>query len=63
MKRIISSENWFNYVVLFFFFFFFENVKNLGRLDDAKQRQKKTAMPCVFFPVDRCLEGGVGVAF
>ena len=22
IKRIISSENWFNYVVLFFFFFF-----------------------------------------
>ena len=39
MKRIISSENWISYVVLFFFFF--ENVKNLGRLDDAKQRQKK----------------------
>ena len=60
MKRIISSENWFNYVVLFFFFF--ENVKNLGRSDDAKRR-KKGPVPCAFFPVDRCQEGGVGDAF
>ena len=38
IKRIISSEKWFNYVVTFFFF---ENAKNLGRSDDAKRRTKK----------------------
>ena len=37
IKRIISSEKWFNYVVTFFF----ENAKNLGRSDDAKRRRKK----------------------
>ena len=37
IKRIISSEKWFNYVVTFFF----ENVKNLGRSDDAKRRKKE----------------------
>ena len=38
IKRIISSEKWFNYIVTFFFFF--ENAKkiNLGRSEDAKQR-------------------------
>ena len=37
IKRIISSEKWFNYV----FTFFFENDKNLGRSDDAKRRKKR----------------------
>ena len=37
IKSIISSEKWFNYIVPFFF----ENAKNLGWLDDAKQRKKK----------------------
>ena len=38
IKRIISNEKWFKYVVTFFFF---ENAKNLGRSDDAKRRKKK----------------------
>ena len=38
IKRIISSEKWFDNVVTFFFF---ENAKNLGRSDDAKRRNKK----------------------
>ena len=38
IKRIISSENWFNYVVTFFFF---ENAKNSGRSDDTKWRKKR----------------------
>ena len=33
IKRIISTEKWFNYVVTFFF----ENAENLGRSDDAKR--------------------------
>ena len=37
IKRIISREKWFNYVVTFFF----ENAKNLGRSDDAKRRKKR----------------------
>ena len=37
IKRIISSEKWFNYVVTFFF----ENDKHLGRSDDAKRRKKE----------------------
>ena len=37
IKRIISSEKWFNYVVTFFF----ENAKNLGRSDDGKRRKKR----------------------
>ena len=37
IKRIISSEKWFYYVVTFFF----ENDKNLGRSDDAKRRKKE----------------------
>ena len=37
IKRIISSEKWFNYVVTFFF----EKDKNLGRSDDAKRRKKE----------------------
>ena len=37
IKRIISSQKWFNYVVTFFL----ENAKNLGRLDYAKRRKKK----------------------
>ena len=40
IKRIISSEKWFNYVVTSSSFFF-ENAKNLGRTDDAKRRKKK----------------------
>ena len=35
IKRIISSEKWFNYIVTFFF----ENAKNLGRSDDVKWRK------------------------
>ena len=38
IKRIISSEKWFNYVVTFFFF---DISKNLGRSDDAKWRKKR----------------------
>ena len=38
IKRIISSEKWFNYVVPFFFLL---NAKNLGRSDDAKRRKKR----------------------
>ena len=41
IKRIISSEKWFNYVVTFFFF---ENAKNLGRSDDTKIMEKKKRM-------------------
>ena len=37
IKRIISSEKWFNYVVTFFW----EYAKNLGRWDDVKQRKKR----------------------
>ena len=37
IKRIISSEKWFNYVVTLFW----DNAKNLGRSDDAKQKEKK----------------------
>ena len=39
IKRIISSEKCFNYVITLFFFC--ENAKNLGRSDDAKQRIKR----------------------
>ena len=39
IKRIVSSEKWFNYVVTFFFFF--ENAKNLGRSDEAKRSKKR----------------------
>ena len=41
IKRIISSEKWFNYVVTFCF----ENAKNMGRSDDAKRRKKKRGWP------------------
>ena len=41
IKRIISSEKWFNYVVPFFFF---ENAKNLGRSDDGRLSEKKKRM-------------------
>ena len=44
IKRIISSEKWFKYVVTSSSSsssssssFFFENAKNLGRSDDAKR--------------------------
>ena len=37
IKRIISSEKWFNYVVTFFF----ENDKNLGQSDDVKRKKKR----------------------
>ena len=40
IKRIISSEKWFNYLVTFFLFLF-GNAKILGRSDDAKRRKKK----------------------
>ena len=39
IKRIISSEKWFNYVITSFFCV--ENVKNLGRSDDAKQKKRR----------------------
>ena len=42
IKRIISSEKWFNDVVTSFFFL--ENVKNLGRSDDAKRRKKEDGL-------------------
>ena len=38
IKRIVSSEKWFNHVVTFFFF---ENAKNVGRSDEAKRRKKR----------------------
>ena len=38
IKRIISSEKWFNYIV---FFFFLENDKNLGRSDDVNGENKR----------------------
>ena len=38
IKKIISSEKWFNYVVTFLLLF--ENAKKLGRSDDAKRRKK-----------------------
>ena len=38
IKRIISSEKWFNYVVTCFFY---ENAKNLGLWEDAKRRKKR----------------------
>ena len=41
IKRIISSEKWFNYV---FTVFFLENAKNLGRSDDAKRRKKEDGL-------------------
>ena len=40
IKRTVSSEKWFNYVVTFFF----ENAKNLGRSDDAKRRKKEDGL-------------------
>ena len=43
IKRIISSEKWFNYVVTSSSFFF-ENAKNLGRSDDAKRRKKEDGL-------------------
>ena len=38
IKRIISSEKCYNYIVTFFSS---ENAKNLGWLDDGKWRKKK----------------------
>ena len=38
IKRISSSEKWFNYLITFFFFV---NAKNLGRSDGAKTEKKK----------------------
>ena len=40
IKRIISSEKWFNYVATFFF----QNAKNLGWSDDAKRRKKEDGL-------------------
>ena len=37
IKKIISSEEWFNYVVTFLLLF--DKAKNLGRSDDAKRRK------------------------
>ena len=42
IKKIISSEKWFSYVVTFFFFL--ENAKQLGRSDDAKRRKKEDGL-------------------
>ena len=39
IERIISGER--HGLTTPFLFFFFENVKNLGRSDDAKRRKKK----------------------
>ena len=39
IKRIISREKWFNYIVTFFFWKNY--AKNVGRADDAKQRKKE----------------------
>ena len=39
IKKIISCEKWFNYVVTFFLLF--ESAKNLGRWDDAKWGKNK----------------------
>ena len=51
MKRIISSEKWFNYVVtLLLFFLKMPKIDtNLGRSDDAKRRKKRgwPKLPCV----------------
>ena len=41
IKRIISSEKWFNYVVTFFFS---KMPKKLGRSDDGKRRKKKDGL-------------------
>ena len=40
IKRIISSEKWFNYVVAFFF----EYAINLGRSDEAKQTKREDGL-------------------
>ena len=39
IKRIVSSEKWFYYVVTFFFVFE-KPIKNVGRSDDDKRRKK-----------------------
>ena len=48
IKRIISSEKWFNYVValffLFCFVFFFENAKNLGRSETLNGEKKEDGL-------------------
>ena len=44
IKRIISSEKWFNYVVALFFVLFcflFQNAKNLGRSETLKEEKKR----------------------
>ena len=40
IKRIISSEKWFHYVVTFSFLFLKKPIKNVGRSDDDKRRKK-----------------------
>ena len=40
IKRIISSEKWFNYVATYFF----ENAKNLVRSDDTKRGKKEDGL-------------------
>ena len=55
IKRIISSEKWFNYIVTFFPL---ENAKNLGRSDDAKRRKKEdgfTVISLNLYPVDNTI--------
>ena len=39
IKRIISSDKWFNYLVNFFSFL--KNAKNLGQSRNAKRRKKR----------------------
>ena len=57
IKRIISSEKWFHYVVTFFFF---EDAKNLGRLDDTKRRKKEDGlMTLEDNPCNICYIGGI----
>ena len=55
IKRIISSEKWFNYIVTFFSL---ENAKNLGRSDDAKRIKKEdgfTVISLNLYPVDNTI--------
>ena len=50
IKRIISSEKWFNYVVALFFvlfcfvLFFLENAKNLGRSETLNGEKKEGSL-------------------
>ena len=54
IKRIISREKWFNFVVTFFFF---ENAKNLGWSDDAKRRKKRPHGQTLLWTQSVCING------